>query len=36
MHLAYEIKNDVRRIASYKIVDLDAVGVCDTAFSITG
>ena len=36
MHLAYEIKNDVRQIASYKMVDLDAVGTCGTAFSITG
>ena len=31
MHLAYEIKNDVRLIASYKMMRLDAVGVCDTA-----
>ena len=30
-HLVYEIKNDVRQIASYKLVGLDAVGVCDTA-----
>jgi len=31
MHLAYEIKNNLRRIESYELVGLDAVGVSDTA-----
>ena len=36
MHLFYDIKIDLRRMVSYKLLVLDAVGFCDKARLITG